>query len=48
MGGTERGLLDPLKRDFAKVYHAKPGASRADSREMYLVATGYRGTGRDA
>jgi 23S rRNA (uridine2552-2'-O)-methyltransferase len=48
MGGTERDLLDPLKRDFAKVYHAKPGASRADSREMYLVATGYRGTGREA
>jgi 23S rRNA (uridine2552-2'-O)-methyltransferase len=42
-GGTEREMLDRLKRDFAKVYHAKPKASRADSREMYLVATGYRG-----
>jgi len=42
-GGTERDMLDRLKRDFAKVHHAKPGASRADSREMYLVATGYRG-----
>jgi 23S rRNA (uridine2552-2'-O)-methyltransferase len=48
MGGTERDLLEPLKRDFAKVYHAKPEASRADSREMYLVATGYRGAGREA
>ncbi len=42
-GGTERGLLALLKQDFAKVSHAKPAASRADSSEMYLVATGYRG-----
>jgi len=42
-GGTEREMLTRLKQDFAKVHHAKPGASRADSREMYLVATGYRG-----
>ena len=43
-GGTERGLLDRLKRDFAKVRHVKPEASRADSAEMYVVATGYRGS----
>jgi 23S rRNA (uridine2552-2'-O)-methyltransferase len=42
-GGTERGLLDRLKRDFAKVRHVKPEASRADSAEMYVVATGFRG-----
>lgn len=42
-GGTERELLASLKRDFAKVHHAKPAASRADSSEMYLVATGFRG-----
>ncbi|WP_193370790.1 RlmE family RNA methyltransferase [Pelagibius marinus] len=42
-GGTERGLLTELKRDFAKVNHVKPAASRADSAEMYLVATGFRG-----
>lgn len=41
-GGTERGLLETLKRDFAKVSHAKPAASRADSREMYLVAESFR------
>ena len=46
-GGTERALLDALKRDFAKVAHAKPAASRADSREMYIVATGFRGTAAD-
>ncbi len=47
-GGTERDLLDTLKRDFAKVSHAKPAASRSDSREMYLVAESFRrdtGTG---
>jgi 23S rRNA (uridine2552-2'-O)-methyltransferase len=44
-GGTERTLLDRLKRDFAKVKHVKPEASRADSAEMYVVATGFRGGG---
>ena len=42
-GGTERGLLEQLKRDFTKVRHVKPEASRADSAEMYVVATGFRG-----
>jgi 23S rRNA (uridine2552-2'-O)-methyltransferase len=44
-GGTEASLLAGLKRDFAVVKHVKPTASRADSAELYLVATGYRGTG---
>ena len=43
-GGTERQLLDRLKRGFAKVRHAKPPASRADSAEVYVVAQGFRGT----
>jgi 23S rRNA (uridine2552-2'-O)-methyltransferase len=43
-GGTERGLLDRLKRDFAAVRHVKPPASRADSAEIYVVATGFRPT----
>ena len=42
-GGTERTLLDRLKRYFAKVRHVKPEASRADSAEMYVVGTGFRG-----
>lgn len=46
-GGTERSLLTRLKRDFAKVHHAKPAASRSDSSEMYLVALGYRGAAAD-
>jgi len=42
-GGAERQLLARLKQDFAQVRHAKPAASRADSSETYLVATGFRG-----
>ena len=42
-GGTERTLLDLLKKDFARVRHVKPEASRADSAEMYVVGTGFRG-----
>lgn len=42
-GGTERTLLDMLKKDFARVRHVKPEASRADSAEMYVVGTGFRG-----
>lgn len=42
-GGTERALLDQLKRDFASVKHVKPAASRPDSAELYVLATGFRG-----
>jgi len=42
-GGTETQLLAELKRDFASVKHVKPAASRADSAELYLLATGFRG-----
>jgi 23S rRNA (uridine2552-2'-O)-methyltransferase len=41
-GGTEAALLAVLKRDFASVKHVKPAASRSDSAELYLLATGYR------
>jgi 23S rRNA (uridine2552-2'-O)-methyltransferase len=44
-GGTERDLLNRMKRDFATVKHAKPPASRKGSAEMYVVAQGYRGGG---
>ena len=44
-GGTEAALLAKLKRDFTSVKHVKPAASRADSAELYLLATGYRGGG---
>ncbi|MFL5132813.1 MAG: RlmE family RNA methyltransferase [Microvirga sp.] len=42
-GGTENQLLADLKRDFAVVRHVKPAASRADSAELYVLATGFRG-----
>jgi 23S rRNA (uridine2552-2'-O)-methyltransferase len=41
-GGTEATLLAQLKRDFSIVKHVKPAASRADSAELYLLATGFR------
>ncbi|WP_135466610.1 RlmE family RNA methyltransferase [Crenalkalicoccus roseus] len=44
-GGSERSLLEALKRNFAAVRHAKPPASRKDSAELYVVATGFRGLG---
>jgi 23S rRNA (uridine2552-2'-O)-methyltransferase len=44
-GGTEKDLLNLMKRDFASVKHAKPPASRKGSAEMYVVAQGFRGEG---
>jgi 23S rRNA (uridine2552-2'-O)-methyltransferase len=41
-GGTEKVLLDKLKRHFAKVVHVKPPASRQGSTEMYVVGQGFR------
>jgi len=43
-GGTEATLLATLKRDFAHVKHVKPAASRPESAELYLLATGFRRT----
>ncbi len=42
-GGTEGALLMELKRNFTIVRHVKPSASRADSSELYVLATGFRG-----
>lgn len=39
-GGLEGALLTRLKQSFAKVSHAKPPASRAESSEVYVVAMG--------
>jgi 23S rRNA (uridine2552-2'-O)-methyltransferase len=43
-GGAEREMLDLLKRAFATVRHVKPKASRPESPETYVLATGFRGT----
>lgn len=42
-GGLDNSLLNELKRNFANVRHAKPPASRAESSEVYVVATGFKG-----
>jgi len=41
-GGAEKTLLNLLKKHFAKVRHAKPAASRAESSENYIIAQGFR------
>ena len=41
-GGTENELLADLRRDFSTVRHVKPKASRQDSAELYVLATGFR------
>ncbi|OYV24579.1 MAG: rRNA methyltransferase [Rhodospirillales bacterium 20-58-10] len=41
-GGAQRDMLNTLKLRFRTVRHAKPPASRKDSKEMYVVATGFR------
>lgn len=42
-GGTEAKLLARMKRTFTRVQHVKPKASRADSKEIYVLAQGFRG-----
>ncbi len=41
-GGADSGLQGVLKRRFGKVATVKPPASRAESREKFVVATGFR------
>jgi len=42
-GGAEGELQALLKQKFTKVAHVKPPASRSDSSEKFVVATGFRG-----
>ena len=42
-GGAGGELVAKLKRSFAKVHHVKPKASRKESPEVYVLATGFRG-----
>jgi 23S rRNA (uridine2552-2'-O)-methyltransferase len=42
-GGTEKELLDRLKRLFESVKHVKPPSSRKESSELYVVAMGFKG-----
>jgi 23S rRNA (uridine2552-2'-O)-methyltransferase len=41
--GANAELMAQLKRDYASVRHVKPAASRQDSSERYVLATGFRG-----
>src|SRR5882724_7826430 len=41
--GADAELQAQLKRDFSSVRHVKPSASRQDSSERYVLATGFRG-----
>ncbi|WP_353471948.1 RlmE family RNA methyltransferase [Salipiger sp. H15] len=42
-GGAEGSLQQLLKQRFDKVANVKPPASRSDSSEKFVVATGFRG-----
>jgi 23S rRNA (uridine2552-2'-O)-methyltransferase len=42
-GGAEGDLQKLLKQQFTKVHNVKPPASRSDSSEKFVVATGFRG-----
>ncbi|WP_323781899.1 RlmE family RNA methyltransferase [Thalassovita sp.] len=42
-GGAEGELQKLLKQKFTKVVNVKPPASRSDSSEKFVVATGFRG-----
>jgi 23S rRNA (uridine2552-2'-O)-methyltransferase len=42
-GGETAEVIGRLKKHFEKVQHIKPKASRADSSEVFLAATGFKG-----
>jgi 23S rRNA (uridine2552-2'-O)-methyltransferase len=42
-GAGTSEVLSRLRQHFAKVQHVKPKASRQDSSELFLVATGFKG-----
>ena len=44
-GGETSQVMNLLKQNFSDVKNFKPKASRADSSEVFLVATGFKGRG---
>lgn len=47
-GGTEAASLVELKKRFRTVSHVKPPASRSESPELYVLATGFRAAGTES
>jgi len=45
-GGSSSDLLARLKKAFREVKHVKPPASRQESVELYVVASGFKGPAR--
>ncbi len=43
-GGTESELLKQMKKDFKTIKHIKPPASRKESSEKYVIASGFKGS----
>ncbi len=43
-GGAQNTILAEMKKQFKTIRHIKPPASRKDSSEQYLVASGFKGT----
>jgi len=46
-GGAQSEVLTQMKKDFKTVKHMKPDASRKQSAEQYVIATGFRGQKSD-
>jgi len=42
-GGTEKQALELMQKNFSKVHHVKPAASRKESIEEYVIALGFKG-----
>jgi 23S rRNA (uridine2552-2'-O)-methyltransferase len=42
-GGAQNTLMAQMQKRFDKVKHFKPAASRKDSSEQYVIATGFKG-----
>jgi 23S rRNA (uridine2552-2'-O)-methyltransferase len=42
-GGETGEVMGVLKQNFAEVRNVKPKASRQDSSELFIVATGFKG-----
>lgn len=45
-GGSSNELLTRLKKSFREVKHVKPPASRQESVELYVVASGFKAAGK--